>query len=76
MASENIQNNFMIFMSSADIFFSKSTFSISYFRNTIRVSNSLDPDLCRNCLKRLSVEKKKSWLAKKELKGQERHRAR
>ena len=29
----------------ADIFYSKLTFSKNSFRNTIRVSNSLDPDL-------------------------------
>ena len=48
------------------IFFSKSTFLKSFFfRNSIRVSNSLDldqtrhlvgPDLCPNCLQRLSVD--------------------
>ena len=50
-------------MFSAD-FFSKSTFSKNYFRNTIRVSNNLDPDqvqhfvwpdLGPNCLQRLSA---------------------
>ena len=40
---------------SAD-FFSKSTFSKNYFRNTIRVSNSLDPDQGSNCLQRLSAD--------------------
>ena len=44
---------------------SKSTFSKNSFRNTIRVSNSLDPDLARqnvgpdlgpNCLQRLSTD--------------------
>ena len=52
------------FMSSAD-FFSKSTFLKTSLRNTIRVSNSLDPDQARqnvrpdlgpNCLQRLSAE--------------------
>ena len=52
------------FLPSAD-YFSKSTFSINSFRNTIRVSNSLDPDqaghfvgpdLGRNCLQRLSAD--------------------
>ena len=53
------------FLSPADYFFSKSTFSKYYFRSTIRVSNGLDPDQDRgyvgpdrgtNCLKRLSAE--------------------
>ena len=34
------------FLSSAD-FFSKSTFSKNYFRNIIRVSNSMDPEQAR-----------------------------
>ena len=47
--------------------FSKSTFSKNSFRNTIRVSNSLDsdqdrhyvaPDLGPNCLQRLSADDK------------------
>ena len=51
-------------LSSAD-FFSKSTFSKNYFKNTIRVSDSLDPgqarhfvgpDLDRNCLLKLSAD--------------------
>ena len=51
-----------ILLSSADI--SKSTFE-NYFRNTIRVSNSLDPDQARhyvgpdqgsNCLQKLPVD--------------------
>ena len=51
-------------LSSAD-FFQKSTFSKIYFRNTIRVSNSLDPDQTRrfvgpnlgpNCLQMLSAD--------------------
>ena len=46
-------------------FFSKSTFSKNSFRNTIRVSNGLDPDQDRrsvgpdlgpNCLQRLSAD--------------------
>ena len=46
-------------------FFSKSTFSKNSFRNTIRVSNSLDPDQARhfvrpdlatNCLQKLSAD--------------------
>ena len=52
------------FMSSAD-FFSKSTFSKNSFRNTIRVSNGMDPDQDRlsvgpdlgpNCLQRLTSD--------------------
>ena len=52
------------FLSFAD-FFSKSTFSKKKIRNTIRVSNSLDPgqarhfvgpDLGPNCLQRLSAD--------------------
>ena len=52
------------FLSSAD-FFSKSTFSKNSLGNTIRVSNSLDPDLARhfgrpelgpNDLQRLSAD--------------------
>ena len=52
------------FLSSAD-FFSKSTFLKNSFRNTIRVSNSLDPDQGRhfvgpdlgpNCLQSLSAD--------------------
>ena len=52
-------------LSSADIFLSKSTFSKNAFRNTFRVSNSLDPDQARqnvgpdlgaNCLQRLSAD--------------------
>ena len=48
-------------------FFFKSTFSTESFRNTIRVSNSLDPDQARqnagpdlnpNCLQRLSADDK------------------
>ena len=51
-------------MPSAD-FFSKPSFSKDSFRNTIRVSNSLDPDQARhfvrpdlgsNCLQRLSAD--------------------
>ena len=50
-------------MSSVD-FFSKSTFSKNSFRNTIRVSKSLDPeaqhfvgpDLGPNCLQKLSTD--------------------
>ena len=50
-------------LSSAD--FSKSTFFKNYFRNTIRVSNSLDPDQARHfvgpdlgpkCLQKLSAD--------------------
>ena len=54
---------FSCFLSSADC--SKSTFLKNSFRNTIRVSNSLDPDQARqkvgpdlgpNCLLRLSAD--------------------
>ena len=47
------------------IFFSKSTFSKNSFRNTIIVSNSLDPDQARhyvgpdlvlNCLQKISAD--------------------
>ena len=45
------------FLSSADFFlFSKSTFSKNSLRNTIRETNSLDPDLGSNCLQRLSAD--------------------
>ena len=54
------------FLSSADLFFfSKSTFWKNSFRNSIRVSKSLDsdqarlfvgPDLGPNCLQRLSAD--------------------
>ena len=52
-------------LSSADFLFSKSTFSKNSSMNTIRVSNSLDPDQARhfvepdlgpNCLQRLSAD--------------------
>ena len=56
-----MQGNFSFFLSSADFFFSKN------FRNTIRVSNILDPDyashfhfigpgLGPSCLQRLSAD--------------------
>ena len=57
----------MLLLSSGD--FSNLTFSKKYFRNTIRVSNVLDPDqdrhyvrlgLCTNCLHRLSAEDEES----------------
>ena len=50
------------------LIFSKSTFSKKYFRNTIRVSNNLDPDQVRhsigpdlgpNCSQRLSAGRQK-----------------
>ena len=41
-----------VLLSSA-VLFLKSTFSKNYFRNTIRLSNSLDPDQGSNCLQRL-----------------------
>ena len=60
----------MCLLSSAD-FFSKVTFQKKYFRNTIRVSNSLDPDQDRhvhvvcpdldpNCAQKLSADDKSS----------------
>ena len=63
----------MVLLSSAD-FFSKSTFSKTSFRNTIRVSNSLDPDsvgpdLVPNRLQRLSADcQRKSPLSKEKVK--------
>ena len=56
--------NFHAFLSSAE-FFSKLTFSKYSFRNTIKVSNSLDPDQVRqnvgpdlvpNCLQKISAD--------------------
>ena len=55
---------FQTFLSSADVFL-KITFSKNSFRNTIKVSNSLNPDQARhfvgpdldpNCLQRLSAD--------------------
>ena len=52
-------------LSSADFFFSKLTFSKNYYKNTIKVPNSFDPDRARhligsdldpNCLQRLSAD--------------------
>ena len=63
------------FLSSADFFLSKLTFSKISFREAIRVSNGLDPDQDRhsvgpdldpNCLQRLSAVDK-SPVAGKEL---------
>ena len=57
--------NFACFLSPADFFSSNSTFLKIHFRDTIRVSNSLDqdqarrfvgPDLGPNCLLRLSAD--------------------
>ena len=57
-------NFFNDFLLSADFFYLKLTFSKNYFRNTIRVSNSLNPDQARhfvgpdlgpNSLQRLSA---------------------
>ena len=57
----------MVLLSSADFFFPKLTFSKNSFIKTIRVSNGLDqgqdrhfvgPDLCPNCLQRLSANDK------------------
>ena len=67
--------NFACFLLSVD-FLLKLTFSKKSFRNTIRVSNNLDPDQARrffgpdlnpNGLQRLSTEDKKSPLVGKEL---------
>ena len=64
-----------MFLSSVD-FFSKSTFSKNYFRNTIRVSNSaaqgqarrsVEPDLGPNCLQRLSADGTKRQIANYQL---------
>ena len=61
LGPRTLLGNFAFFLSFA-IFFSKSTLSKNSFRNTIRVSNSLDPDQARlfvgpdlglNCLQRL-----------------------
>ena len=43
---------------SLSVEFSNITFSKNSFRNTIRVSNSLDPDLGLNSLQRLSTDDK------------------
>ena len=53
-------NFFMLFWLPEDLF-QNYFFPKNSFRNTIRVSNSLDPDLVgpdpgRNCLERLSVD--------------------
>ena len=57
--------NFSLFFRRLLIFFSKSPFSKNYFRNTICVSNRLDPDkaqcfvspdLGSSCLQRLSAD--------------------
>ena len=59
---------FQAFLSSAD-FFQNQFFSKNSFRNTIRVSNSLDPDQARqfvgpdlgsNCLQKLSADDTRS----------------
>ena len=60
-----LQGNFACFLSFADFFSSKPTFSKNSFRNTIRGSISLDPDQARhfieldlgpNYLQRLSAD--------------------
>ena len=65
----------MLFLSSADIFF-YNQFKNKSFKNTIRVSNSLDPaearsfvgpDLGPNCLQRLSADNTNTSLVGKEL---------
>ena len=40
----SVLDNFACFLSFANVFYSKSIFRKDYFRNTIRVSNSLGPD--------------------------------
>ena len=57
---------FMLLLSTAD-FFQNGLFQKKYFGNTIRVSNSLDPDLGLNCLQRLISRQQKLSLARKEL---------
>ena len=47
---------FRVFFLLSAFFFSKSTFLKNSLRNTIRVSNSLDPDDSPNCLQRLSAD--------------------
>ena len=56
------------------LIFSKSTFLKNSFRNTIRVSNSLDPDQARhsvgpdlgpNCLQKLSAEDTRRYRVKR-----------
>ena len=56
--------NFACFLSSADIFFQNQLFLKNSFHNTIKVSNSLDPnqsrdyvgpDLGPNCLQKFSL---------------------
>ena len=60
-----IMGNCLCFLSSAVFFFKKQLFRKNYFRKTIRVSNSLDPDQVRhfvgpgldpNCLQKLSAD--------------------
>ena len=46
---------FHLFLLSAD-FLTKSTFLKNSFRNTIRVSNRMDPDQARRFLQRLSAD--------------------
>ena len=48
------KNFLKLLLSFAD--FSKLTFSKSYFKNTIRVSNSLDPDQGPDSLQRISAD--------------------
>ena len=62
----------MLLLSPAD-FFSTSTFSKNSFRNTIRVSNGLDPDqdqpdLGPNCLQKLSADDTKVTTTRKRIK--------
>ena len=48
--------NFSCVLSSADYVFKMSLLKNIYFRNTFRVSNSLDQDLDQDCLQRLSAD--------------------
>ena len=66
LLNQCILGNFSCFLLSADFFSSKLTFGKNSFRNTIRMSNSFDPDpaqrfvgpdLVPNCLPRLSANK-------------------
>ena len=71
-----LDNFFLLLMSSADLFFSNYFFSSKKsFRNTIRVSKSLDPDqdqcsvdLDPSCLQSVISKRQTSRLARKDLK--------
>ena len=64
----------MFFVFCFFFFFSKSTFSKNYFKNTIRVSNRLDPDQARHYFgpdldKTVSKSYQQTTLGGKELKN-------